>query len=373
MGVPLAALVVVGASGAVTALGDTLFPPTSLAAGFAQDFAPGAHLFVRLRALHPLLAVSTGAAIIVAGSLARALRPSRTVRALSCAASALVVAQVAAGLLDVTTLAPVWTPARAPLPRGCRLDRRRAHRGCRARRCARAADRRVVGGRHRASLSTSAGAPRASMRPHCIDHTVSASSPARRISCVTRTIVSARSARQRTQHAAHLLAHLRIERARRLVEQQDAQRHRQRARDGHALLLTARQLREGRRRRDRRGRRCARSSSPAAIGLASRLRRDDARSERHVAQRRQVREEVKLLEDHPHRLSERAHLPAIACDAGRRASSRRSRPCPAVEGLERVEAPEERRLAAPARAHDRDDLALLHLRRRSPSSARRIP
>ena len=108
MGVPLAALVVVGASGAVTALGDTLFPPTSLAGGFAQDFAPGAHLFVRLRALHPLLALSTGAAIIVAGSLARALRPSRTVRVLSCAASALVVAQVAAGLLDVTTLAPVW-------------------------------------------------------------------------------------------------------------------------------------------------------------------------------------------------------------------------------------------------------------------------
>ena len=108
MGVPLVAMFAVGISGTVTALGDTLFPPTSLAAGFAQDFAPGAHLFVRLRAIHPILAASTGAAIVVAGGLARALRPSRAVRLLTRVAAALVVAQVAAGLLDVALLAPVW-------------------------------------------------------------------------------------------------------------------------------------------------------------------------------------------------------------------------------------------------------------------------
>jgi heme A synthase len=108
LGVPLIAMFVVGISGTVTALGDTLFPPTSLAAGLAQDFAPGAHLFVRLRAIHPILAASTGAAIIVTGGLARALRPSRAVRWLSRAAAVIVVAQVAAGLLDVALLAPVW-------------------------------------------------------------------------------------------------------------------------------------------------------------------------------------------------------------------------------------------------------------------------
>jgi heme A synthase len=104
----LGALVVVGASGAVTALGDTLFPPASLAAGLAQDFAPGAHGFVRLRALHPVLAGCTGAAIVVVSGIVRALRPSRAVRVTSRAAAVLVVAQVAAGLLDVTLLAPVW-------------------------------------------------------------------------------------------------------------------------------------------------------------------------------------------------------------------------------------------------------------------------
>ena len=108
MGLPLAAMFLVGVSGTVTALGDTLFPPASLAAGFAQDLAPGAHLFVRLRGIHPILAASTGAAIVIAGGLVRALRPSRAVRLMSRAAAVLVVAQVAAGLLDVALLAPVW-------------------------------------------------------------------------------------------------------------------------------------------------------------------------------------------------------------------------------------------------------------------------
>jgi len=107
-GVPLAAMFIVGASGVVTALGDTLFPVTSLAAGFAQDLAPGAHLFVRLRALHPLVASMTAAAIIASSSVLRVLRPGRTVRLLSFATSGLVLAQVGAGLLDVALLAPVW-------------------------------------------------------------------------------------------------------------------------------------------------------------------------------------------------------------------------------------------------------------------------
>jgi heme A synthase len=106
--VPLGAMFFVGASGAVTALGDTLFPPSSLAAGLAQDLAPGAHAFIRLRALHPLLASLTAGVIVIASGLVRALRPARTVRVLSRVAAVLAIAQVAAGLLDVATLAPVW-------------------------------------------------------------------------------------------------------------------------------------------------------------------------------------------------------------------------------------------------------------------------
>jgi heme A synthase len=108
VGVPLAAMLVVGASGAVTALGDTLFPSASLAAGFREDFSPTAHLFIRLRAIHPLLAAMTGAAAVIAAGLVRTLRPSPAVRAWSRAASALVGAQVAAGVVSLLARAPVW-------------------------------------------------------------------------------------------------------------------------------------------------------------------------------------------------------------------------------------------------------------------------
>ncbi len=104
----LAAMLLVGASGSVTALGDTLFPARSVAEGFAQDFSPGAHLFIRLRVIHPMLAGTTAGAIIVCMSLVRALRTSPAVRGLSRLAATLAAVQIAAGLVDVLTRAPVW-------------------------------------------------------------------------------------------------------------------------------------------------------------------------------------------------------------------------------------------------------------------------
>jgi heme A synthase len=105
---PLGAMLLVGSTGAVTALGDTLFPSASVAMGLAEDLAPRAHLFVRLRALHPLLATMTAASIVVAAGLTRACRPTQVVRTLSRAGAALAMAQVAAGLLDIVLLAPLW-------------------------------------------------------------------------------------------------------------------------------------------------------------------------------------------------------------------------------------------------------------------------
>jgi heme A synthase len=105
---PLAAMFLVGVSGVVTALGDTLFPPATLAAGLAQDLAPGAHLFVRLRALHPGFAVTAVVTIFVACAAMRVLRPAAAVRRMTYVASGLAVVQVCVGLLDVVTLAPVW-------------------------------------------------------------------------------------------------------------------------------------------------------------------------------------------------------------------------------------------------------------------------
>ena len=104
-------MLLVGGSGAVTALGDTLFPPSSLSAGLAQDFAqPGSHVhvFLRLRVLHPVFAAATAVAVVVASGVVRVLRPSAAVRSYSRLTTVLVIVQVAIGLSNVWMLAPVW-------------------------------------------------------------------------------------------------------------------------------------------------------------------------------------------------------------------------------------------------------------------------
>ena len=107
LGALLVGMIAVGASGAITALGDTLFPVPSLAAGLAQDFSPSAHWFVRLRAVHPMLAVLLATATVIITGFARAVRRTHGVTVLSRMAGALAVAQVATGLLDMTLRAPI--------------------------------------------------------------------------------------------------------------------------------------------------------------------------------------------------------------------------------------------------------------------------
>jgi len=47
-----------GASGALAALGDTLYPSENLLAGFAMDIDPASPLIIKLRSLHPVFAFS---------------------------------------------------------------------------------------------------------------------------------------------------------------------------------------------------------------------------------------------------------------------------------------------------------------------------
>ena len=55
---PLVAIVIVAIAGAITALGDTLFPAHTLAEGVRDDFASTASFLVRLRVIHPALAAA---------------------------------------------------------------------------------------------------------------------------------------------------------------------------------------------------------------------------------------------------------------------------------------------------------------------------
>ncbi|HEV8632089.1 MAG TPA: COX15/CtaA family protein [Thermoanaerobaculia bacterium] len=107
LAVGAAGLLLVGASGAVAALGDTLFPAGSLAAGMRQDVTPGAHFLLRLRVVHPLLATTVGAYLLLLPQLVGAARRSRIARRLGSAMSLLALAQVALGAVNLGLLAPV--------------------------------------------------------------------------------------------------------------------------------------------------------------------------------------------------------------------------------------------------------------------------
>ena len=50
---------ILGSSGAVTALGNSLFPENSLIEGFSKDFSSTSHFLIRLRVIHPILAITT--------------------------------------------------------------------------------------------------------------------------------------------------------------------------------------------------------------------------------------------------------------------------------------------------------------------------
>ena len=102
------ALVGVGKSGAVAALGDTLYPAQSILGGLAQDVSPTAHFLVQLRMAHPILALA--GVLLVAFAAGRVLRATADGRArrTAWAVSGLALLQLALGLLNVVLLAPVW-------------------------------------------------------------------------------------------------------------------------------------------------------------------------------------------------------------------------------------------------------------------------
>lgn len=108
LGIALVLTIVVGVTGAVTALGDTLFPARSLAHGLAQDLSPTAHFLVRLRVWHPISAVAVGLYVVGATALTAMLRPEPRVRRAAGAIVILFIAQIGGGFLNLLLLAPTW-------------------------------------------------------------------------------------------------------------------------------------------------------------------------------------------------------------------------------------------------------------------------
>ena len=106
------AMMILGASGAVTALGDTLFPAGSLIEGIQQDFSPTAHYLVKMRIYHPAIAISVGIYLAaVTTHLRRKFGGNKQVAHLEPVSNllfGLYLAQIIVGFINVGLLAPVW-------------------------------------------------------------------------------------------------------------------------------------------------------------------------------------------------------------------------------------------------------------------------
>jgi cytochrome c oxidase assembly protein subunit 15 len=113
----LAATIGVGVSGSMAALGDTLFPASSMRAAYLQDFGSGSPWLLRLRLVHPVSAVI--AALFVIWLVRRSRQddenerrgsgvPHGSRRRLARLMLGLLATQFVLGIADVLLLAPAW-------------------------------------------------------------------------------------------------------------------------------------------------------------------------------------------------------------------------------------------------------------------------
>ena len=104
----LLVLLIVGVTGSLAALGDTLFPASSLGTALAQDFSATSGWLVRWRWTHPIFALLASVFLIWMLVRAAQRRTHSDSRGLSALVLILLACQYVLGVLDVAFLAPVW-------------------------------------------------------------------------------------------------------------------------------------------------------------------------------------------------------------------------------------------------------------------------
>ena len=103
-------ILIAGVTGAIAALGDTLFRTESLAQGLQDDLSESAHVFVRLRVLHPFLAAGLALLLVYTSTkLGLANDVTATARRLGFGLLGLTITQTLFGAVNLWLLAPVWS------------------------------------------------------------------------------------------------------------------------------------------------------------------------------------------------------------------------------------------------------------------------
>lgn len=101
----LFSVLVIGMTGSLASLGDTLFPADSLRHAVVEDFSSSSHILLRLRVLHPIAAVIGSIYLLwLVQTFWRKRERSPWIVLLSVALTA----QITLGAMNVMLLAPVW-------------------------------------------------------------------------------------------------------------------------------------------------------------------------------------------------------------------------------------------------------------------------
>jgi cytochrome c oxidase assembly protein subunit 15 len=106
VGLGLGAVMMVGITGSLAALADTIFPAASLRSSLLQDFSSSTHHLLRLRLLHPAVVV-LGVIYVLWVIRKSAWKRVHSVRMLHLLSATLIL-QIALGGLNIVLLAPVW-------------------------------------------------------------------------------------------------------------------------------------------------------------------------------------------------------------------------------------------------------------------------
>ena len=99
-------LVVLGATGALNALADSIYPAESFLSGVADEFAGDAPWLLEVRIFHPIIAIAVGFGVGYLVMRLAAVAVDRTKR-LGAVVGGLIVVQFLIGLINVILAAPL--------------------------------------------------------------------------------------------------------------------------------------------------------------------------------------------------------------------------------------------------------------------------
>jgi heme a synthase len=109
LGLGFAGIIVVAIAGAITSLGDAIFPVRTTAEAFERALTPGENFLVQLRIYHPFLAVAVSIFVVLAANWIATNRPDRLSRTLANITIGVFMAQLLVGFLNVRLEAALYT------------------------------------------------------------------------------------------------------------------------------------------------------------------------------------------------------------------------------------------------------------------------